>query len=195
MVAERRLKTPLENVDDLKIGDIVYLTGMIVTARDKAHMRILEYVKEGKALPVNLSGGVLFHCGPLMRQDKEWMPVAVGPTTSSRMNSLEPGVLEATGVKAIIGKGGMEKNVGKALTEHNAVYLAMPGGCAATASANIEKVEAVHWLEFGMPEALWVFRVKDFGPLVVAMDCRGNSIYEDVKKTVESNLKKINQIL
>ena len=111
--------------------------------------------------------------------------VAVGPTTSTRMNPYQPGILKL-GVKAVIGKGGMDENTASALEENNAVYLAAVGGCAALYVKSILKVKGVNWIDLGVPEAIWELEVKDFGPLVVAMDSHGNNLYEEVKKNIKS---------
>ena len=149
-------------------------------------------VMEGKSLPEDWKNGVIFHCGPLMKKEQDrWKVVAAGPTTSSRMNSLEPGVLEKYEVSVIIGKGGMDRQVLEALKKYGGAYLAMVGGCAATAATAIKEVAAVHWLDLGMPEAMWVFEVENFGPFTVAMDAEGNSLYEKVDEAVDRNLQKI----
>ncbi|HDI73273.1 MAG: fumarate hydratase [Candidatus Altiarchaeales archaeon] len=183
------LITPLQmgEIKRLKIGEIVYLSGKISTARDKAHERAL---KENK-FPVDLTDGVIFHSGPIVRKrDDELEIVSIGPTTSSRMNSLEPEFIDRFGIRAIIGKGGMDKEVVGAM-KNKAIYLAMTGGCAATAASQIKKVMRVEWLDLGIPEAVFVLEVEKFGPLVVTIDSNGNSLYENVEMDVEYNLKKI----
>jgi fumarate hydratase subunit beta len=186
-IIEMILITPLKNrdVESLRVGDIVYVSGRLCTARDKAHQRALKK----KSFPVDLSGGVLFHAGPAVKKaGKRWSVVAVGPTTSSRMNSFEPDFIKTFGVKAIVGKGGMDENVAKALKENKCVYLSMTGGCGATAASQIKRVVGVEWLDLGIPEAVWILDVENFGPLVVSMDSCGNSIYADVKETTKMNL-------
>jgi fumarate hydratase subunit beta len=183
------LITPLKNAEikKLNLGDVVYITGIIYTARDKAHQKALA---EGK-FPGNIKGGVLFHSGPLAKKEgHDWKMIAIGPTTSSRMNDLEPAFIEKFGISAIIGKGGMDKGVAEAM-KGKAVYLAMTGGCAASAASHIKKVVSVDWLELGEPEAVWVLEADNLGPLVVAIDAKGNSIYEKVNKKVKENLEKI----
>jgi fumarate hydratase subunit beta len=183
------LITPLKNADirKLKLGDIVYISGKIYTARDKAHQKALSSDK----FPGDIKGGIIFHCGPIAKKEKSgWKMVAIGPTTSSRMNGLEPEFIERFGVAAIIGKGGMDNGVAQAL-KGKAVYLAMTGGCAATAGAQIKKVVSAEWLELGEPEAVWVLEADRLGPLIVAMDANGNSIYEDVNRKAKDNLENI----
>lgn len=179
-----KLKTPLskDDVTKLKVGDIVYISGIIYTARDRAHQKILD---EGS--PVNLEGAVIFHAGPIItsNNDAKYEMVAVGPTTSTRMNPYQPELLKL-GVKAIIGKGGMDENTAHALEENDAVYLAAVGGCAALYVKSILNVKGVNWIDLGVPEAIWELEVKDFGPLVVAMDSHGNNLYEEVKKNIKA---------
>ena len=175
------LTTPLSRDDimELQAGDIVYLSGTIYTARDEAHLRILELTDEGKPLPFDLEGAALYHCGPLMQKDKgDWRTVAAGPTTSARMTDMTPQVLDNYNVRAIIGKGGM-KNIAPVLGDR-CVYLAYTGGCAALAVDMIKGVRDVHWLELGMPEAVWVLEVENFGPLIVGVDAKGRDLYEEV---------------
>jgi len=175
------LTTPLtqDDIMELQAGDIVYLSGTIYTARDEAHLRILELTNEDKPLPFDLEGAALYHCGPLMQKDKGgWRTVAAGPTTSARMTDMTPQVLDNYNIRAIIGKGGM-KNIAPVL-EDRCVYLAYTGGCAALAVDMIKGVRDVHWLDLGMPEAVWVLEVENFGPLIVGVDARGRDLYGEV---------------
>lgn len=182
-MSEYHLTTPLtrENVLKLKGGDIVYLSGILLTARDEAHMRILKLTEEGIVLPFDLEGAAVYHCGPLMKKtDSVWKVIAAGPTTSARMTDMTPVLLDNYNVRAIIGKGGM-KDIASVL-EGRAVYLAYTGGCAALAVDMIREVKDVHWLELGMPEAVWVLEVERFGPLIVGVDARGLDLYNEVMK-------------
>ena len=196
---EYHLTTPLkeDDIKKLNIGDIVYLSGVVYTGRDEVHIHAIELAKEGKKPPVDFRDMVLFHCGPVMRKDDvgEWHVVAAGPTTSSRMNSLEPEFIERFGVRAIIGKGGMSEPTVEAMKKHGAVYLAMTGGAAALAAAAFKKVHGVEWFEFGMPEAIWILEAEELGPLVVGIDSHGNSIYRDVEEQVSRNRKKAEELL
>ena len=167
-----KLRTPLSEKDVLKLraGDIVYLSGEIVTARDSAHRRILSLPRE--ELPFDPEGTVIYHCGPVVRKTSEgWQVVSAGPTTSSRMNRYLDDIL-SLGVRGIIGKGGMNPEPFKG----RAVYFAFTGGAGSLAAESIKGVKAVHWLDLGIPEALWVLEVEDF-PLVVAIDVNGGSLY------------------
>lgn len=197
-MAEYHLKTPLSEGDvrKLRAGDVVYLTGTIFTARDQAHKRALELRGRGEKPPVEMEGLAVFHCGPIVRKvGEEWQMVAAGPTTSTRMNALQPDFIREFKVRAVIGKGGMDTRTAEAMKEQGCVYLAYTGGCAALASKGVRRISAVHWYDLGMPEAVWVLEVEEFGPLVVGIDSHGKSLYEDVQKQVEENLPKIYQKL
>ena len=143
-MTEYHIRTPLHkrDIDILRAGDIVYLSGIIYTARDEAHLRILELTKNNKPLPFNLDGAVIYHCGPLVVPDKKgWKIIAAGPTTSARMTDMTPALLDSYSVRAIIGKGGM-KDIASVLKD-NCVYLAYTGGCAALAADMIMEVPSV----------------------------------------------------
>jgi len=183
-VATKTITTPLDMqmVRSLKLGEIVYLDGMVYTMRDEAHIRALEYHEKGDALPVNLEGAAVYHCGPITAKDGDsWSVVAAGPTTSARMNSLEPQFIKTFGVRAFIGKGGMNDATSNAMKEYGCVYLSITGGAAVLAARGIESIDDVDWLDMGMPEALWHLRCLHLGPLVVAMDAHGNSMYREVQ--------------
>lgn len=172
---EKKLKVPIKDdcLNDLKAGDVVYLTGNILTARDQAHKRIIE-----QGAPLNIDGAAIFHAGPIISEDNgEYKMVAIGPTTSMRMNPYQSDVLDM-GPKIVIGKGGMDDNVRDALIRNNALYVVATGGCAALYVDAVEEIESVDWLDLGMPEAMWNLKVKDFGPLIIAMDSEGNSLYD-----------------
>jgi fumarate hydratase subunit beta len=194
-MAEYKLKTPLseEDVRKLRAGDIVYLTGVIYTARDAAHRRIMEYLKEGKPLPFDLRNGAIYHCGPVVaKKDGQWIVVAGGPTTSTRMELYEYDVIEKLGVRMVIGKGGMGKKTAEACVKYGAVYVTYTGGAAVLAAQSIKRVIDVHWLDLGIPEAVWVLEVENFGPLVVAIDSIGRNLIEEV---VEKSVKKKEELL
>jgi len=130
------LKTPIseESIRKLRAGDIVYVSGIMITARDAAHRRMLEYLKEGKPLPVDLEGGVLYHCGPVVRKKNgEWEVVAAGPTTSARMELYEATVIEKFGIRIVVGKGGMGSKTAEACKKYGAVYTIFTGGAAVLA--------------------------------------------------------------
>lgn len=186
-----RLKTPLSEKDvrALKVGDMVTIDGTIITGRDEVHIRALEHAREGRKLPLDLNGAVIFHAGPIMKKDGgKWKVIAAGPTTSSRMNSMEPEFIERFKVRAIIGKGGMSQPTVDAMTKFGCVYLAFTGGAAVQGAEGITDVRGVEWLDLGMPEAMWILEVRSFGPLTVAIDTNGDSLYKRVDDEVQANL-------
>ncbi|WFA09270.1 L(+)-tartrate dehydratase subunit beta [Tissierella sp. Yu-01] len=178
------LSTPISNEDlkDIKIGDVIYLNGYIVTCRDVAHRRLIEY---GRELPVDLNGGAIFHAGPIVKkvegEEDKFEMISVGPTTSMRMEKFEKEFIEKTGVKIIVGKGGMGPNTEEGCRDHKAIHCVFPAGCAVSAATTVEEIEEAHWTDLGMPETLWVCRVKEFGPLIVSIDAEGNNIFEQNK--------------
>ncbi len=197
-MAVYKLKTPIseEDIRKLKANDVLYVTGTIVTARDQAHRRALEFFKEGKPLPVNLEGLAVFHCGPVMsKQGDKWIAVAAGPTTSTRMDIFEDEFIKNFKARVVIGKGGMGKKTTDAMAKYGAVYGAFTGGAAILAAKAIKNVRAVEWFDLGMPEAMWIFEAEEFGPLAVAIDSHGNNLFTDVQKIVEANRQKIYQKL
>lgn len=190
-MADVKLTIPLseDDVRNLKLGDSVYLSGTMYTGRDEVHIRALEYLEEGKEIPVDFKDMAIFHCGPIMKKENEhWSVVAAGPTTSTRMNSLEPQFIENFGVRAVIGKGGMSRLTIEAMERFGCVYLAITGGAAILAANGMKEVKGVEWFDMGMPEAIWIVETENFGPLTVAIDAHGNSLFEGVEKEVERNL-------
>ena len=187
----KKLKTPLseDDVRALDVGETVYIDGVVYTGRDEVHIHALEHLEKGKEIPVEFKGSALFHCGPIMRKvgEEGWEVVAAGPTTSSRMNSLEPDFIEKFRPGAIIGKGGMSQPTVDAMKKFGCVYLAITGGAAVLAAKGIESVSGVEWFELGMPEAIWILNAKDFGPLTVGIDAKGNSLYNAVNAKVKEN--------
>lgn len=187
---DKVLKTPISEKDAraLHAGDVIYVSGTMFTARDEAHRMMLE---RGSPLPVE--GLALFHCGPVARQaGGGWEILAAGPTTSARMELFEADFLRKFRTRVIVGKGGMGEKTLAALAEVGAVYTHFTGGAGALAAKAVKRVPAVHWLEeLGMPEAIWVMEVERFGPLVVAMDSHGKSLYKDLSVTVGKNMEAI----
>ena len=176
------LTTPIKDEDlaDLNVGDVVYLTGHIVTCRDVAHRRLIELKRE---LPVDIRGGAIFHAGPIVRkkEDGKFEMVSIGPTTSMRMEKFEKEFIRETGVKLIVGKGGMGPETEAGCREYKAVHAIFPGGCAVLAATQVEEIENAEWQDLGMPETLWVNRVREFGPLIISIDTRGNNLIEQNK--------------
>ena len=136
---------------------------------------------------------VLYHCGPVMRKEgEEWRIISAGPTTSIRMESLEKEFIERFGIRVIIGKGGMGKRTLQALQDNGAVYVHFTGGAGALAAVGLGRVKNVYLLEkLGMAEAVWVFEAREFGPLVVAMDSKGASLYDIIDEETKSNLERL----
>ncbi len=193
-MAVYKLKTPIseEDVRKLKVNDVIYITGTMITARDSAHKRALGLFEEGKEMPINLQGLAVFHCGPIVKkEDDKWTVVAAGPTTSTRMDLFEDEFIKAFEVRVVIGKGGMGRRTAEGMKKYGAVYGAFTGGAAVLAAKAIKNVKGVEWFDLGMPEALWILDVEDFGPLIVAIDAHGNNVFEDVRKEVEENRQKI----
>ena len=197
-MAVYHFKTPISEQDirKLKLNDVLYVTGTVVTARDQAHRRALEYFQQQKPLPLNLEGLAVFHCGPVVsKQGEKWIAVAAGPTTSTRMDIFEDEFIKNFKVRVVIGKGGMGKKTTDAMAKYGAVYGAFTGGAAILAAKAIKNVKGVEWLDLGTPEALWIFEVEDFGPLAVAIDSHGNNIFMDVQKKVDDGKQRIYQKL
>jgi fumarate hydratase subunit beta len=193
-VTTYKLKTPITEADirKLKVNDVIYITGTIFTARDQAHRRALELQKEGKKPPIDMTGLAVFHCGPIVKKEGDkWIVVAAGPTTSTRMDLFEDEFIKNFKVRVVIGKGGMGKKTTDAMKQYGAIYGAFTGGAAILAAKAVKNVKSVEWFDLGMPEALWIFEVEDFGPLTVAIDSHGNNLFENVAKKVEENKQKI----
>ena len=188
-MSKKILTTPIapEDLADIKIGDVIYLTGHIVTCRDVPHRRVVE---EGRELPVDIRGGAILHAGPIIRKtgEKSFEMVSVGPTTSMRMEKFEREFIAKTGVRLIVGKGGMGEGTMSGCKEFGAIHCVFPAGCAMVAATQVEEIESADWTELGMPETLWKCRVKEFGPLIVSIDAHGNNLFEQNK--VKFNEKK-----
>ena len=167
----------------------MYLNGSMTTCRDVAHRRLVE---EHRDLPVDVRDAAIFHAGPIIRPlgDDKYEMVSVGSTTSMRMEKFEKEFVELTGVKVIIGKGGMDADTLRACGQYGYVYLQAAPGCAAKLAQGIERINDVTWFELGMPEAVWDLQANEFGPLVVGMDTHGQSIYKNLK---EAALHKIDE--
>ena len=182
----KRITTPLQNVESLRAGDEVAITGVIYTARDAAHQRLIKLIAEGKPLPFPAEGAIIYYVGPSPAKPGE--PIgSAGPTTSVRMDSLTIPLLEQ-GLKGMIGKGGRGAQVVEAMKKHGAVYFAAIGGAAAFISQSIKEVEVVAYPDLGA-EAIHRMVVEDF-PAIVAIDSDGNNLYEQgVAKYRDPSLK------
>ena len=193
-MAEYELHVPLREakIRSLKIKDVVYLTGEVLTIRDMAYERILKALDSNEALPFNLQGKVIWHAGPITKQvEGKWKPVSVGSTTSSRFTGPASILIARMGVKMVIGKGFMGPAALRAFEQYGAVYALTTGGTAAYYANQIPEIQAVHWLDLGMPAAVWVLEVHRLGPLIVAMDSQGKNIFDDLQSKVDASLQKI----
>lgn len=187
----KTLRTPLttSDVESLQCGDVIYISGILVTARDQAHKRIVQLLNEGKELPISLNGMPIYHAGPIVRpKDGTWEVLAVGPTTSSRMTYYVKDLVCRAGVKMIIGKGGMGSEALKVFRECKCVYCSYTGGAAVMAAACVRRLIDVEWLDLGIPEAMWILEVENFGPLLVTMDSHGNALYTNIEVYVRENM-------
>ena len=173
-----------EDIRSLRAGDVIYINGVIVTGRDDVHIRV---VKEGMELPADIRGGALMHAGPIVTgtADEGYSLVAIGPTTSMRMEKLEYDFIKKTGVRLIIGKGGMKERTAEACREFGAVHCVLPAGNAVVTALRAEEVLGAGWLDLGMAEALWSLRVKELGPLIVSIDSCGTNLFEEKKHKYE----------
>jgi fumarate hydratase subunit beta len=191
-----------DEIRALHVGDTVQLNGVMVLGRDAAHKFMVEKLIRQPVsaeesglyaeLKRRLNGGVIYHCGPVVKKhdDGSWSFVAAGPTTSIREEVYQPEVIEHFNLKGIIGKGGMGPNTLKACQEHTAVYFHAIGGAATLIAQSVKEVITVYKLEFGVPEAMWVIRVEDF-PVVVTMDSHGESIHQQVEAESRERLAKL----
>ncbi len=191
-MAKRVLTTPIqaEDLADIHVGDVIYLTGYLTTCRDVAHRRVIE---EGRALPVDVKDGAILHAGPIIRKHGEgsYEMVTVGPTTSMRMEKFEEAFIAKTGVRLIIGKGGMKDGTVRGCHTHKALHCVFPAGCAVVAAACVEEITAAHWLDLGMPETLWTCKVHEFGPLIVSIDAHGRNLFEENKVIFNERKEKV----
>jgi fumarate hydratase class I len=185
---EVALRTPLteEQMRSLEVGDVVLLSGRAYTGRDAVHHHLMSHEP-----PVDLRGGVIYHCGPVVAKDGDgWRVTAAGPTTSIREEPYQADIIKKYGVRAVIGKGGMGAKTLAGLEEAGAVYLNAIGGAAQFYAKTITKVHGVSLLEFGTPEAMWHLELQDF-PAIVTMDAHGNSLHTDVEKASAEELAAI----
>jgi fumarate hydratase, class I len=184
---EKVLRAPLteEQVRELKVGDVVLVSGEMFTGRDAVHAHLMKHEP-----PVNLQGSVLYHCGPVVMKNGHYQIKAAGPTTSIREEPYQGEIIKRYGVRAVVGKGGMGAKTLAAMQDFGAVYLNAIGGAAQYYAKCIDEVLGVNLLEFGIPEAMWHLRVTDF-PAIVTMDAHGNSLHADVEKSSALLLAKL----
>jgi len=190
-MAEHILQTPLTEADvrKLNIEDTVYINGHIFGIRDATQIRMFD---QGVKAPANMTGGVCIHTAPNVKKlpNGKYEKVCIGTTTSMRMNRFYPPLMQEYGVRAMVGKGGFQQDTVDKMKEIGGVYLAIVGGAAAIETLQIEEIEEVWWEDL-MPECLWKFRVKNFGPLIVAIDSHGNSLYKTIKENAAAKMKQM----
>ena len=191
-MAEIYLKppSPKPTFASSKLEDTVYINGHIFGIRDATQIRIFD---EGIAPPTDLTGAVCIHTAPGVKKlpNGKYEKVCIGTTTSTRMNRFYPGLIKQYGVRAMVGKAGFLQDTVEKMQEYGGVYLAIVGGAAALETMQIEEIEEVWWEDL-MPECLWKFRVKNFGPLIVAIDAHGNSLYKDIKAEAAKKIAAMN---
>ena len=178
----KELRYPFDErqVRALKAGDAVEISGMVHTGRDKFH----KFFADGGKIPVDFRDGALYHCGPVcVKAGDGWKVVSAGPTTSVRENPYEPAFIASSGVRIIIGKGGMDAATLAAMKRHGCVYVQAVGGAGALYAASVKRVAGVDLLdEFGAAEACWHFEVEGFRG-VVAMDAHGRSLFAEIEES------------
>jgi len=171
-----------QDLIDLKTGDIFYLSGTLVTGRDEVYHRVTE---EGNLPSIDLKGFANYHAGPIVKENNGWELISIGPTTSARMDKWAASFIEKTGIKIMIGKGGMGESTTAACKKFGAIHCVYPGGCAVLGASQIDKIEAVYWQELGMAECMWVMKAVEFGPLIVSIDTHGGNLFAENRKEYE----------
>ncbi len=187
---EKVIRTPVVDdlLQELHAGDVVYISGIIVTARDEAHIHMLH----SNDIPEEFRNGALYHAGPIVKREGDsYTVIALGPTTSARMNSMEKEFIDKSGIRIIIGKGGMSNAVHEFMRGMGVVYLAATGGAALVLSSAIKRVVKNYFPELGMAESIWVMDMERFGPLVVASDLHGGNLYKEQEELVNANYRKM----
>ncbi|MCI4435133.1 MAG: FumA C-terminus/TtdB family hydratase beta subunit [Thermoplasmata archaeon] len=197
MIYNLKIPDDLDKISGLRMGDVLYITGKVFTARDEAHQLMLELHEKGEKLPFDPSKMVLYHCGPVVkRENNEWKVLAAGPTTSSRMDLFEKEVIEIYGVRIIVGKGGMGDRTSEALKKVKGIYATYTGGAGALAAKSFKKVLSVYYLEeLGSPEAIWIFEAENFGPLIVSIDPDGKNWNKLSRDEMEKRKKEIFELI
>ncbi|MCL2267555.1 MAG: FumA C-terminus/TtdB family hydratase beta subunit [Treponema sp.] len=177
---------PVSEIKNLRTGDIIYYDGTLVTGRDEVYHRV---VQDKIMPPLDLKDAAIYHAGPIVKETppeksscvRGWELVSIGPTSSIRMEKWAADFIRITGVKIMIGKGGMGEKTAAACRQYGSIHCVYPGGCAVLGASQIEKIEDCFWPEFTMAECMWVMRTysgkKSFGPLIVSIDTRGNNLF------------------
>ena len=186
-------------VRSLHVGDMVSISGVLATGRDKLHKYLFHETPDKKAIPFNLEGSILYHCGPIVKDadsgglasPSTGLVIAAGPTTSNRVEMYEPFVIERYGIRAVMGKGGMDRKTHEAMMKFGCVYLNTIGGAAAYLADKIKAIKGVWMLEeWGMAEAMWALEVEDF-PAIVTMDTHGRSLHEEIERESAERLREV----
>lgn len=191
-----KLTTPISEQDirKLKVGDTVFLSGVIATGRDEAHKLMVE--EKPDFIRDVLKESVIYHCGPVVKKEEDgtWRFVSAGPTTSAREEPYQADVVCEYNIRGVIGKGGMGARTAEGLQRCGAVYFHAVGGAGTLIANAVKEVKTVYKLEeFGTPEAFWVIEVKDF-PLVVTMDSHGGSLHKEIKEKSEQVAKELMEL-
>lgn len=202
----KSVKIPISDAEirNLRIGDSVLLNGILITGRDAVHKWLTDYfiqktkppsdedLETYQSLKTILENGLIYHCGPVVSgiSEKKYHFVAAGPTTSIREEPYQAEIMRHFNLKGVIGKGGMGSSTLEACQSLPAVYFHAIGGAAALIAEKVQKVIAVHKMEFGVPEAIWVIEVKDF-PVIVTMDSHGNSLHDHVRRDSKTILNQL----
>ncbi|MCX8162409.1 MAG: FumA C-terminus/TtdB family hydratase beta subunit [Candidatus Bathyarchaeota archaeon] len=185
------IATPISGVDDLRIGDQIYVSGLVAILRDQAQKRFIEARMRNLWVP-DIEGLPIFHCGPLAYiKDGRWIVKSIGPTTSARMERDLPVFLRLSGARMVIGKGGVSRSVADEIAKLGAIYCAYPGGASAFLLKTLRRVVDVYWLDLGIPEALWIMEFENLGPLTVAIDLHGGNLYSQVEDSVKVMLDRL----
>lgn len=195
---ELHIKVPeeIEKITDLRVGDILYVTGKIFTARDEAHLHMLELAEKKEKIAFDPSKMVMYHCGPIVKKDPDWKVVSAGPTTSARMDLFEKEFISYYKTRIFVGKGGMGDRTAEALKAIKGIYATYTGGAGALAAVSFKKVENVYWLEeLGAPEAVWILDAVDFGPLIISIDSTGENWNAIMRKKAEQKKAEIFKII
>jgi len=200
------LPVEYEDILGLRTGDIFCLCGTLVTGRDEVHHRVVE---ESENPPMDLKGMAIYHAGPIVRESISQLPtpdsplptphtpfssyelVSIGPTSSIRMEKWAAEFIKKTGVRIMIGKGGMGEKTQEACREYGALHCVYPGGCAVLGASQIEKIDGVFWHDLGMAECLWVMTARQFGPLIVSIDTQGNNLFLENSAYYKSSIQQI----
>ena len=190
-MADYRMTFPTdeEHIRELRAGDSVTIDGHIVGIRDRTQIRMFDH---GQRPKMDLRGALLLHTAPNVRKVGEgrYEKMCIGTTTSARMVRFTDPLGRDYGVRAICGKGGLPDEATEPMRRYGMVYFAIVGGAAALETTQIEEIEEVEWEEL-MPECIWKFRVKDFGPLTVGIDSHGSSLFHDVQEQARKKLEEL----